>query len=338
MKKLAFLFALLALPSLADSPKREIFPSDYKPSACAPDAATLCKSFQKERMADHGGNFRGFNIKQEWVNAHWDEMLEVYLPICAKIANCLTVKGNTWVFCADLMGNNFVTACERFPAGSQDREQCGMFATIYFLGIVGADEETATQACLAAQPATGPRKLEAWLAAPVLTPEFNGKFTAYALDAETHIPVRAFFTIDAGTMDGNRGPTSITGSPVKWRAGFRAVPNAQGHREFVAPTATFTAEGYEPLTIPVAIEVPKLTVTMTPPPAELKPGTNTITVTTLDAATAKPVEMRVMAGDRVLGKANAPLQLEWKRGEKRPEIWVTSLWNRYSDVVVAPQQ
>jgi hypothetical protein len=77
---------------------------------------------------------------------------------------------------------------------------------------------------------------------------------------------------------------------------------------------------------------------MTPPPAELKPGTNTITVTTLDAATGKPAEMRVMAGDRVLGKANAPLQFEWKRGEKRPEIWVTSLWNRYSDVVIAPAQ
>lgn len=338
MKKLAFLLVLLALPSLAESPKREIFPSDYTPSPCAPDAATLCKSFQKERMAEHGGNFRGFNMKQEWVNAHWDEMVETYTPLCAKIGNCFTVKGNPWVFCADMLVKDFIGACERFPADSEDRKQCGMFATIYFLGIVGKEEHKAAQACVAAQPVTGTRTLEAWIEAPPLTPEFNGPFTAYAYDAETHIPVRAYFTIDAGTIDRNRGPKSITGYPVEWRAEFKAVPNAQGHRDLVAPSATFTAEGYEPLTIPIDIDVPKLIVIMTPPPTQLEPGMNTITVQTLDDVTSKPVEMRVMTGNRVLGKANAPLQFEWKRGEKRPEIWVTSLWNRYSDVVIAPAE
>ena len=334
MKKLVLLALLVALPSLAES--RNKYPDDYKPSSCAPDATRVCESFVKERMADHGGDFRGFNIKQEWVNAHWDEMQQVFRPLCAKIANCFTVKGNDWVFCSELLGPDFIATCDRFPAGSEDRSQCGMFATIYFMGMVGKKESDEAKACVAAQPATGTRKLEAWLDAPALTPDFNGRFTAYAIDAETHIPVKANVTFDGGTMDGNRGHKSITGYSLGWRAGFKSVPNERGHRDLIAPTVTFTAEGYEPLTIPIALEVPKLTVIMTP--AKLKPGTNTITVTTVDHATGKPVEMRVMAGDRVLGKANAPLQLEWKAGEKRPEIWVTSLWGRYSDVVIAPGQ
>jgi hypothetical protein len=48
--------------------------------------------------------------------------------------------------------------------------------------------------------------------------------------------------------------------------------------------------------------------------------------------------MRVMAGDLVLGNANAPVTLEWKKGQKRPEIWITSLFDRYGDEVVAPAQ
>jgi hypothetical protein len=339
MKKLALLILVLALPSLADAPKRNKYPDDYKPSPCAPPAAALCETFTKERIADHGGDFRGFNIKQEWVNAHWDEMRQSFMPLCEKIANCITVKGNDWVFCTELLGKEFIATCERFPAGSEDRKQCGEFATIYFMGMVAKKESDEAKACAAALPApAAPGKLEAWIDAPAFTPDFNGRFVAYAIDAETHLPVRAYITIDAGMAKNNRGPKSITGYAMGWKAGFKAVPNEQGHRNVVPPAATFTAPGYEPLTIPIEMEVPQLTVIMTPPSKSLKRGMNTITVETYDAVTNKPVEMRVMAGDRVLGKANTPLLFEWKEGEKRPEIWVTSLWNRYSDVVIAPAE
>jgi hypothetical protein len=338
MKKLLLLL-LLAFPALAESPKREVFPSDYTPSPCAADTAAVCKSFEKERIADHGGNFRGFNISQEWVNAHWDELMQAFTPLCAKIANCFTVKGNNWVFCVDLIGKEFRTSCDRYPADSEDRRQCGMVATIYVMGMGAKGPlHKAAQACTAAQPVTGLRKLEAWLEPSTFTPDYDGPLIGYAYDAETKIPVRASFTIDGGKLDMNRGSVASVGYPTEWRAGFNAVPNAQGHRDFVPPTVTFTAEGYEPLTIPIAIEVPALTVIMIPPPEALKAGTNTISVEAYDAVTNKPVEMRVMAGDRVLGKSNTPLQFEWKKGEKRPEIWLTSLWNRYSDVVIAPAE
>jgi hypothetical protein len=77
-----------------------------------------------------------------------------------------------------------------------------------------------------------------------------------------------------------------------------------------------------------------MTVTMDPDPSKLKRGKNTVTITARDAATGTPVEARVMGGSSVLGKTNVPFELEIVKGQKRPEIWVTSLYDRYNDVVV----
>jgi hypothetical protein len=290
-------------------------------------------------MSSYGGTFRGFNLQQEWVNEHWEEMLASFTPICAKMGNCFAVKGNDWVFCLDLMRNSLVSACDRFPPDSEDRRQCTWFATTYFIGLGGKTKlYESVQECVAEQPPSAIRKLEAWIEPNEFAYDFDGQLTAYAYDAETRIPVRAKIAIDGGVLKVIEGKFPTVGYPVKWRAGLKRVPNAQGHDDVIAPTVTFTAEGYEPVTVPITMNIPTLIVEMTPSAAELKRGTNTITVTTRDAATGKPVEMRVMAGDRVLGNANKPLQLEWERGEKRPEIWVTSLWSRYSDVVVAPRE
>src|SRR5688572_6768633 len=240
MRKLVLLL-LLALPAFADAPAREIFPSDYEPSPCAPDTATVCKSFPKERMSSYGGNFRGFNMKQEWVNEHWDEMLAAFTPICAKMGNCFTVEVNDWVFCLDLMRNSFVAECDRFPTDSEDRRQCTWFATTYFIGLGGKTKlHESVQECVAAQPPSAIRKLEAWLEPNAFAYDFDGQLTAYAYDAETRIPVRAKIAIDGGVLKAIEGKFPTVGYPVKWRAGFKRVPNAQGHNDVVAPTATFT--------------------------------------------------------------------------------------------------
>ena len=339
MKKTLSLVLLLALPVLAQSPVREAFPSDYKPSPCAADTAAVCETFAMERMSEYGANFRGFDMRQEWVNEHWGEMTKALTPHCAKMANCFTIKDNDWVFCLDLLREDFIGTCKRFPADSEDFRQCTMFAMTYYIGL-GAKTKLHKEAqeCVAAQPPAAERALEAWLQPQTFHFGFDDLMTVYAYDAETHIPVRAVVTIDGGTLRSTEGPISTAGYATKWRAGLKRVPNAQGHRDLVGPTLTLTATGYRPLTIPMPMEVPKAIVEMTPSVAELKPGTNTITVTARDAATGKPAELRVMAGDRVLGKTNLPLQLELAPGKKRPEIWVTSLYDRYSDVVVVPAQ
>jgi hypothetical protein len=117
---------------------------------------------------------------------------------------------------------------------------------------------------------------------------------------------------------------------------LQRVPNAAGHTDLVAPTVTVTADGFTPVTFSMPASPRKAVVSMTPPAAKLKRGRNTITVTATDAATGKPIELRVMAGQKILGDSNKPLALEWKSGQKRPEIWTTSLFDKYSDIVVAP--
>lgn len=335
MKK-ALLLLLLATSAFADGPLPEIFPSDYTPSPCASDPASVCESFPISRISAGAAMYRGFQLRQDWVYAHWDEMTAAFRPYCAKIASCFTIKDNDWVFCLDLLREDFIGTCNRFPEGSDDRDQCRMFAITYYIGLGGkAKQHAKAQECSATAGTEGTRKLHAWIQPETFDHNFQGPLTVYAYDAETHIPVRARLAIDGGTLKYTEGPLNTSGYPSIWTAGLARVQTPDGHRRIIGPTATLTATGYEPLTFPIAIDVPKLIVEMTPSADQLKPGMNTIHVTTRDAETGKPVEMRVMAGDLVLGNANGPLTLELKRGRKRPEIWVTSLYDRYSDFVIA---
>jgi hypothetical protein len=115
------------------------------------------------------------------------------------------------------------------------------------------------------------------------------------------------------------------------------IPNANGHRDVAAPEVRVEAPGYRTVTFRLPVDVPQMSVEMTPSLKKLKPGKNTVTIVARDTATGQPVEARVMGGGyTVLGKTNEPFELELVRGQKRPEIWVTSLYDRYSDVVVAP--
>ena len=339
MKKVLLLL-LLATSAAAEAPVRERFPDDYKPQPCATPAERICESYTKDDMVDYASAYRGFDLRSEWVYAHYEEMTKAFLPFCKKIGNCFTVKGNNWVYCVDLMKADFLGVCDKYPEGTDDHRQCSMFAFTYYLGLgPQTKDHKAAQECVAAGPAQeGDRTLEAWMEPTSFGHDFKSKIAVYAYDADTHIPVRARISIDAGKVKSGEGPIPTAGYPITWTAALKRVQNAQGHRDVVAPTMTLEATGYKPLTLPMAIEVPKLIVEMSPAATELKPGMNTFTITARDAATGQPVEIRVMANDLVLGNANGPVQLEIAAGKKRPEIWVTSLYDRYSDVVVAPAQ
>lgn len=336
MKKVLLPLLLLALAlSAAADEKREPFPSDYTPSPCAPDAAAVCESFPRTQIVDYGTTFRGFSMHQEWVDKYWDVLrAEEFRPICAKIATCYATPGNDDVYCVDTMREEFLATCDRFPIGSYDRDQCKMFALTYFIGLgVKPQLYKPAQKCGRQQrKGSEPRKIEAWIEPAKLPVDFNGNLTVHAIDAETRVPLAAKLSIDGGDLRGAEGRLPTTGYESKWKARLKRVPNGDGHRDVIAPTLTIEMKGYETLQMPMPVELPRLVVAMEP--AQLKRGTNAITIKATDAATGKPVYARVMAGDLILGDANKPLTLEWKRGEKRPEIWVTSLYDHYSDVVV----
>jgi hypothetical protein len=320
---------LLAGASLfaADAPKREAFPSDYTPQACAPTAEKICESFPMRKMTEYAAAFRRFDIDGKWVDDHGEEMRQAFLPLCSKIGNCYTVAQNDAVFCWDLLLDEFMATCNRFPAGSRDHDQCTMFAKIYYMGLGPKLElHKETQSCAAQTRPEGERTLTYWMTPETIGPDYKGKLTIYAFDAETKIPVKANVTMDSlSELRYTQGPVTTAGYLLLWEGKARRVPNAAGHRDVVPPTVKLEAIGYKPLTFEMPMSIPRMILEMSPSAGKLKAGKNSFTITARDAETGKPVEARVMAGDIVLGDTNKPLELEIARGEKRPEIWVTSL-------------
>ena len=334
---LALLAAIFSFPAAAQEISREIFPTDYTPSPCAPDADAVCDSFPQHQMTAAARTFRGFELHSEWVTAHWDEMRETIKPVCTRVASCFTIKDNDWPFCLDMVREETLAVCKkRFAAGTYDRDQCTMFALTYYIGFGSKKRlHDEAQECMKTQPEPQERTLVAWMEPARLAVDHIGPVTVYAYDAERRVPVRARMTVEgASRLKLTEGPVMTSGYPVNWTLRLVRVPNAEGHRDVAAPKVTLEATGYKPFVMTVPVELPRMIVEMSPSPDKLKVGRNVITVTAKDADTGKPVYARVMAEDMILGDTNTPLELELTRRDKRPEIWVTSLYDRYNDVVV----
>lgn len=339
MRRPLIVILFLAWPALAQT--RLPFPADYKASPCA-SAAPVCKTFNQSQFADVAA-LRGFDIGQEWVDAHWRELSDALAPSCAKIATCFAVPGNDFTFCNDVVSEEvFATTCNRYPEGSRDREKCSFFVRTYLFGHDRNSVEPwkKIQECGKALPLPAERTFEWWMSPAAIGPDYPGSFTIYTIDSETRVPIRTKVHLNVqGPLYAPDSPDGLptTFYPVPWKPKLVRAPNAQGHRDVVPPTVQIEVPGYAPVTFDLPMTVPTMTVTMDPDPSKLKRGKNTVTITARDAATGALVEARVMGGaSSVLGKTNVPFELEIVKGQKRPEIWVTSLYDRYSDVVVAP--
>lgn len=335
MRQLVLAFSLLAATA-ALAQDVAPYPDDYQHSPCAP--TDVCSSFERGRIKTAGRSFLGFSISDEWLDAHYDEMLAAFKPLCQKSAHCYPIMGSTFQWCNDLLMPDFRATCNRWPKGSDDWTQCSQFVDIWALG---RDQKTLqpwkdAQACAQAKTPFVARTKPpiVWMVPAKLSLDYKDYIRIYAVDPDTHLPVPARITIDKQTV---YAPTNATGMlwtyyPFKWPMKFNREPNAQKHRDMVAPMVTIAPDGYPPVTFRMPIEVPKMNVAMTP--ATLKNGKNVVTVTAVDAATGKPVELRVMYGDDIVGESNKPFTLEVKG--KRREVWATSLFERYSDVVILP--
>lgn len=335
------LIVLLAPALLAGIPGGELFPSDYVASPCSAPEKT-CDSFKQSQFADIAA-LRGFDIGQEWIDAHWERITTALRPVCAKAAACFATPGNTHLFCNDLLREEVYATCSIYPQDSKDRKLCNLFIRVWWVGhdLKSKPAWTEMQSCATtAAPAGAAERTLLYRVVPeTMDADYRGEFRVIAVDSETRVPVQARLIIDS------REPVfstdSIDGKPttfyrVPWNGKLLRVPSAQQHHDVVPPTVRIEAPGYRTETFVLPVEIPVMTVTMSPPPAKLRRGANTVTITAVDAKTGAPIEARVMGGSRILGKANEPFTLTLAPGAKRPEIWVTNLFDRYSDVVVAP--
>lgn len=337
MRRLLAILILAAPAALA----REPFPSDYKPAPCA-QRTKVCKTFVQSHVSPMAAE-RGWEIGQEWVDAHWKELTGAMEPLCQKLATCMATPGNDHLFCNDVMAVSARSICERYPGGSTDRTKCNWFMNVYLAGIDADSKQpwTEMQACAAKQRTVEERTFEWWIVPEKFDASYPGHFTVYAVDTETRVPVQARLIIPSKRQiraDDVADGLPTTFYKIPWPISFVRAPNAQGHRDVVVPEVRIEAPGYRTESFVLPVELPRMKVEMNPPVEKLRRGRNTVTITAVDVATGKPVEARVMGGELVLGKTNEPFELELKKGQKRPEIWVTNLFDRYSDVVVAPAQ
>ncbi|HEX8171913.1 MAG TPA: hypothetical protein VF824_15360 [Thermoanaerobaculia bacterium] len=339
MKRLLFLLLALA-PLVSFAQTRAPYPDDYKPSPCA--AGQTCRPIDQYRIVRMGFQFQGYEIDSNWLAAHIDELRTAAEPACQKIVNCYATKGNYFIFCNELGLHDMLKVCDRWPKDSKDHRQCEMTLRAWQLtnDFGSRPQWEPLQACAKENFHPSGKPPEVWMVPEKIGADYKGKFTVYAIDADTHAPLMADVRIENQNVYAPDVPNGqpTTSWPVPWKVTYVRVPNAAGHTDLRAPNVTVTAADYPPVVFAMPVDVPRAIVEMTPAPSKLKRGKNHITIHARDAVTGKPVELRVMAGSEVLGDSNQPLTLELARGKKRPEIWVTSLFNQYSDVVVMPRE
>lgn len=324
---------LSAAPLLAQS--HDLFPPNFAASPCA--APNSCETFTDSDLPGAAYKFYGLQLDMNWVQAHRDEVLKSMETACRRHASCLAQPGTTFWFCDDVLAAEaHEIAKNLFPGDPQFKN----FLETWLLGIdVKAAKEKwqAAQACASKLPPPQHNKpLEIWMTPAVLPPDFKGKVTFFAQDPETRLPVLAEFSFEKQVVYAPANPAGrpATTYPFDYELKFKRVPNADGHTDVMPPTVTVTAPGYPEIKFPLAVEVPKMIVEMKPKAEALRRGKNNITIEARDAASGKPVEARVMLGDEAIGETNAPITLELKGKGEHPEIWVTSLFDKYSDVVV----
>ena len=336
MRKIALLLLSLAPFALAqDTQPRKPYPDDYTGVPCA-ESLSDCESFDQWALAQAAAKQRGVTLRQDWLDQHWNELAAALKPVCRKAGACYAQPPNDWMFCNDILHDDAYAICDRYPAGSDDHEQCFNFAVTYWFGNDRTSARRVRENLKCDPPAqdAAERTMEVWTVPAKIGADYDGTLHVYAIDTQTHIPVQALLSMEGQQLPyasdvPNGKPT--TAYPLKWPLRFNRVPNAEGHSDVAVPNVIVAAAGYKTVTMPMPIDQPKMLATTN---VKLKRGKNKFTVETRDAVTGQKVEARVMADDLVVGDTNKPVELEWKKGQKRPEIWVTSLFDRYSDVVV----
>ncbi len=335
---------IVSATSLFAQQSRDPFPADFTPSPCAPVGS--CRTFSDSELVSAAFKFYGLQLDMKWVLAHRDTVLKGLEMACQRHATCLATPGNIFWFCDDVLAAEARPVCDKLFPGD---EQCAVFRETYLLGIdIKAkavwDEATA---CASKLPAVAHSKpLDFWMTPSTLPVGFSGKVKFYALDPDTHVPILAGITFENQSVLAPANPFGSPASfyPFDYKLRYNRVPNADGHTDVVPPMITVTAPAYPtgasgpsyPVTkFRLPAEVPKMIVEMEPAPDQLRRGKNVVTIHAHDAATGKPVEARVMLGDEAVGDTNQPITLELPRKGRHAEIWVTSLFDKYSDVVIA---
>jgi len=334
----------LAAAELPPPSPRPVYPDDYAAHPCAPEG---CETFIEGNFRDAAYRFLGLTLDAAWFDTHNEEMRGLVKPYCQKRNTCIATPGNSHMFCDDLIAQPIRELCDlHFPKDTHpvDWDQCRTWTETWTLGVTQHSLPVwrEAQACTTekAPGAMHSKPADFWMVPATVDYDYPGFITFYAIDPDTHVPVLEHLSWEGQTVYAPANPTGETATYYPFKAQFKLirVSNAEGHTDLVAPMVTVKSDYYPTQTFRLPMVLPKVAVAIKPDPRTLKTGTHKVNVTATDVATGKPVEMQVMLGSEILGPTNQPLTIVRKKREKLPEIWATSQFNRYSDVVVAPAE
>ena len=323
---------------------RPPYPDDYKPAACAP---VPCDSFDIDDLRSAAFRFLGLSVNTAWFTDHQADMLKLVTPFCQKRNTCIATPGNGHMFCDDLVMPEVRVACDKlYPRATKptDWEQCSVWVETWALGVTQRSLAPwrAAQECAKPAAVMHQQTPDVWMAPETISCDYAGYLTFFALDRETHVPVFGHMTIDDQdqTIFAPSNPTGETATYYPFKGPFKLarVPRADGHTDIVGPMITMKFDYYPTVRFRLAMDIPQMAAKLEADPTLSRPGKHAVKVTATDKASGATVEAEVMLGTVAIGETNLPLTIERKKGGKLPEIWVTSLFDRYSDVVVAPAE
>lgn len=331
MKTAVLVFLAASTAFAQQQPHSEIYPNDYKPSACA--SKEECKSFTDVSWEQAAHAFLLRTLDPKWTDDHGDFLQTQIAPFCAKRATCNASPGRVWWFCNDVFSQELRASCDKlFDPKSQkdDNTQCRTWMDTFSAGLDqrGSADWAAAQKCAKnSAVAAAPHQMDWWAVPATIPVQYTGPIQIFAIDRETHVPVQADIRFQDQIIYATDPPngTPTTYYVFKWPRKLVRVPNAEGHSDVVPVTMTLTAPGYDTVTTPVPTEVPKVV-------ASLVRDGRKITVKATDSVTGKPVEGQVYFGTATVGFTNQPFELAIRK--KHPELWVRSPFDAYSDVVV----
>lgn len=332
MKKLAVLLFFATTTVAQQHPYPEMFPSDFKASACA--SKEPCQTFTDVSFRGAAEAFLLRDLDTKWDEAHSDEMTTIAQSYCSKRSACNASPGRLWWFCNDVFGQELREACDkRFDPKTQkeDNTQCHTWMDVFSAGVDqrGSADWNAAQKCLKdsapAQSAT--HQMDWWMTPSVIPADYKGNIRIFAVDRDTHVPVQADIRFEGQIIYATDPPSGqpITFYPFKWPRKLLRVTRADGHDDLVPVKMSITAPGYETITVETPTVVPTMKVS-------LKQSKKSFTVDAVDSTTGQPVEAQVYLGNHTVGFTNKPIAMPLPK--KHAQLWVRSPFDAYSDVIV----
>lgn len=343
MKKTAFLLLFATTAFAQQHPHSEIFPSDYTPSPCASKEPCVAFTDVSFEQAAHAFLLRSLDPK--WDDLHEDELKLTMQPFCVKRATCNASPGRVWWFCNDVFSQELRATCDKlFDPKTQkdDYTYCNTWMDTFSSGLDqhGSTDWAKAQKCAKDAAGTSDKlhQMDWWAVPSTIPVGYKGPIQIYAIDRDTHVPVQADIRfqdqIIYSTDPPNGSPTTYY--QFKWPRKLVRIPRADGHSDVVPVTMTIAAPGYETVSTPTPTTVSAMLVSVSPPVAKWKRGMNAIHIEATDSLTGKRVEAQVYAGTETIGFTNNTVEFRVGEKGKRPEIWIRSPFDAYSDVVVAP--